>query len=128
MKRLEEQGIIASVDQATDWVRNLVITEKKNGSIRVCLDPKPLNTAIKRERHMIPTPADVQRKLSGCKTFTVLPRPTVGGIILQVYIQYTLGQEAILTHAILRMPMRSCRNATKKHSATSTEFTSSLMI
>ena len=72
LKRLEEQGIVASVDQATDWVSNLVITEKKNGSIRVCLDPKPLNTAIKRERHMIPTPADVQRKLSGCKTFTVL--------------------------------------------------------
>ncbi len=72
LKRLKEQGIVASVDQATDWVSNLVITEKKNGSIRVCLDPKPLNMAIKSERHMIPTPADVQRKLSGCKMFTVL--------------------------------------------------------
>ena len=55
--KLEEEGIIAKVDTPTDWVHNLVITEKRNGSLRICLDPRPLNKAIKRERYQIPTPS-----------------------------------------------------------------------
>ena len=69
---LEKKGIVASVDKPTDWVHNLVITEKRDGRMRVCLDPKPLNKAIKRERYEIPTPSDVQSRLSGMKIFTVI--------------------------------------------------------
>ena len=68
---LEKRGVIASVDRPTEWVHNLVITEKRDGRMRVCLDPKPLNVAIKRERYEIPTPADVQSRLSGMRVFTV---------------------------------------------------------
>ena len=57
--KLEEEGIIAKVDTPTDWVHNLVITEKRNGSLRICLDPRPLNKAIKRERYQIPTPSSL---------------------------------------------------------------------
>ena len=63
---------ITIIDCPTDWVSNLVITAKKNDSLRVCLDPKPLNTAIKCERYTIPTLADVQSRLSGYKVYTVL--------------------------------------------------------
>ena len=52
---LKEQNIVADVDKPTEWVSNIVIVEKKNGSLRLWLDPKPLNEAIKRERHNIPT-------------------------------------------------------------------------
>ena len=38
----------------------------------VCLDPKTLNVEIKRERCGIPTPADVQSRLSGMCVFTVI--------------------------------------------------------
>lgn len=69
---LKQREIVDDVDRPTDWVSNLVITEKKNGSMRVCLDPKPLNTAIKREHYEMPTVADVQAKLAGKKIFTVL--------------------------------------------------------
>ncbi|KAI0241775.1 hypothetical protein LSAT2_018988, partial [Lamellibrachia satsuma] len=55
----ERDGIVADVEQPTPWVNNLVITEKRNGSLRLCLDPKPLNRAIKREQFEIPTPEDV---------------------------------------------------------------------
>ena len=72
LNALEKQGVIAKVDRATDWVSNLVITEKKNGKMRICLDPRPLNKAIKRERYIMPTAADVQAQLSGCKLFTVI--------------------------------------------------------
>ena len=59
LDKLENNDIITSVDEPTEWVSNLVITEKKNGSLRICLDPRPLNTAIKREHYIIPTAADV---------------------------------------------------------------------
>ena len=71
LDKLERDGIISSVDEPTDWVHNLVITEKRNGSLRLCLDPRPLNRAIKRERYEIPTPADVQSQLGDKQIFTV---------------------------------------------------------
>ena len=64
------QGIIADVDQPTDWVSNLVITEKPDGAMRICLDPKPLNDAKKREHHKLPTADDVHSKLANKKIVT----------------------------------------------------------
>ena len=40
--------------------------------MRLCLDPRPLNKVIKRERHQIPTMADVQARLAGKAVFTVV--------------------------------------------------------
>ncbi len=45
---LEAQGIITKVSEPTDWVNSLVCVTKPNGSLRLCLDPKDLNKAIKR--------------------------------------------------------------------------------
>ena len=63
---------LLSVDRPTEWVHNLVITEKRDGRMRVCLEPKPLDVAIKRERYEIPTPVDVQSRLSGMRVFTLI--------------------------------------------------------
>ena len=49
LDRLQRTGIIAEVHKPKDWVQNLVVTEKKAGSMRICLDPRPLNKAIRRE-------------------------------------------------------------------------------
>ena len=46
--------------------------QKKGKSLRICLDPCPLNGAILRERHAIPTPSDVYAQLSGKSVFTVI--------------------------------------------------------
>ena len=72
LEKMQSLGLIDDVDKPTDWVNSLVVTDKKNGDLRICLDPKPLNKAIKRERHYIATPADVQSKLSGKHLFTVM--------------------------------------------------------
>jgi len=72
MQTLTENGIIADVDEPTDWVHNIVVIEKKNKQLRICLDPKPLNAVILREHYLIPTPADVQAKLSNNTLFTVI--------------------------------------------------------
>ena len=46
--------------------------KKKDGSLRLCLDPRELNKAIKGENFQIPTVEDVTRRLSGKKVFTVI--------------------------------------------------------
>ena len=40
-------GVIEKVDQPTDWMNSIVLIEKHNGDLRICLDPKDLNCAIK---------------------------------------------------------------------------------
>ena len=72
LRRLLSQDVIADVEEPTEWVHNPVVTEKRNGSLRLCLDPRPLNKAIKREHHAIPTAGDVQAQLEGKKIFTVV--------------------------------------------------------
>ena len=39
--------IIEPADEPTDWVSELVIVEKPNGKLRIWIDPRPLNQAIK---------------------------------------------------------------------------------
>jgi len=34
-----QSGVLVKVDEPTDWVHNLAIVEKPNGSLRLCLDP-----------------------------------------------------------------------------------------
>ena len=63
LERLTRDGMVADVDCPTEWVSNLVVVEKKDKSLRLCLDPKPLNAAIMQERYVIPIPADVQAQL-----------------------------------------------------------------
>ena len=60
------------VDQPTDWVHNLVVVEKKNGSLQLCLDPRALNDAIKREHYWIPTIQEIASDLAGKKVFSTL--------------------------------------------------------
>ena len=69
---MEELGIIAKVDEPTEWVSSMVVAEKKDGSVRICLDPKELNKAILREHHHIPTLDDIAHKFAGMKVFTIL--------------------------------------------------------
>ena len=67
-----KSGVLAKVDQPTDWVNNLVIVEKKNGSLRLCLDPRDLNKAIKREHHKIPTMQEIAGEFAGKTVFSTL--------------------------------------------------------
>ena len=49
-----------------------MIRDKPNGRLRVCLDPKDLNKAIKKEHHPIPTLDDITPRLHGCTLFSKL--------------------------------------------------------
>ena len=47
LHRIEDIKIITAVSETTPWVSSVVVVHKKNGKIRVCLDPKDLNKAIR---------------------------------------------------------------------------------
>ena len=70
LQRLEQLDIIEKVDGPTEWVSPIVVAPKKNGEIRLCVDMRQANKAIKRERHITPTIDDIIAKLNGAKVFS----------------------------------------------------------
>ena len=72
LDRLVNEEIIQKVDHPTDWVNSLVIVEKPNGKLRLCLDPKELNKAIKREHYQINTLEELMSKLDKAQYFSIL--------------------------------------------------------
>ena len=71
---LEKDDIIERVPEAepTPWVSPIVAVPKKDGGVRICVDMRQANEAIKRVRHPIPTVDDVRFKLNGAKYFSKL--------------------------------------------------------
>ena len=43
---MTEMNIVEKVDKPTEWVSRMVTSLKKNGDIRVCIDPQALNKAL----------------------------------------------------------------------------------
>jgi len=72
LEEMEKDGIIRKVTEHTDWVANVTFATKKDGSLRVCLDPKRLNEALKRTPHKIPTVEELNPIFSGAKYFSKL--------------------------------------------------------
>ena len=70
LNRLQDLEVIAPVDQPTEWVSQFVVTVKTSGDLRVCIDPKLLNAALKRERYQIPVIDDVLPDLAEVLVFT----------------------------------------------------------
>ena len=71
LDRLEQLGVLEKVNQPTEWVSGIVITEKKNGSLRICIDPQQLIKALHRSIYPMPTIEDVLPRLSRAKVFSV---------------------------------------------------------
>ncbi|XP_049275515.1 uncharacterized protein LOC119372299 isoform X3 [Rhipicephalus sanguineus] len=72
LDRMEHAGIITRVTEPTDWVSPLVIVRKKNGKIRLCIDPRKINECIKREHYMMPRREDIEAELAGATVFSRL--------------------------------------------------------
>ena len=48
LDRLEGLNLTTPVNVPTSWISATIITLKKNGNVRLCVDLKPLNQALKR--------------------------------------------------------------------------------
>ena len=72
LQRLVEKGITKPVQVPTDWISEMVVVRKRNGKVRLCIDPKPLNRILKRNHLPLPTTDDLLLKLAQAKAFSVL--------------------------------------------------------
>lgn len=72
LDKMEQLNVIAKVNQPTDWVNSMVIVKKHDGTLRICLDPRDLNRAIKRQHYKMPTREEIMAKFSGAKFFSKL--------------------------------------------------------
>ena len=74
LKRLEQLDIIEKVDGPTPWVSPIVVAPKpkKPDEIRICVDMRMPNEAIKRTCHVMPTLDDILMRLNGATVFSKL--------------------------------------------------------
>ena len=73
LTQLVELGVIAPMDVPTEWVSNITAVWKPDKKqVRICLDPRDLNKAIRRNHFYMPTIDDVLPKLKGAKIFSLL--------------------------------------------------------
>ena len=72
LNTLVEKEVIAPVTAPTPWISFMIAVPRRNGKLRLCLDPKDLNKAIQRENYPLPTIEEVATRLHGAKVFTLL--------------------------------------------------------
>ena len=71
LNRLENLDIIEKADGPTTWISPIVVVPKKTG-VRICIDSRAINTAIEREREVIPTLDDLKKDLNGANIFSTI--------------------------------------------------------
>ena len=111
LKRMTTLGVITPVSEPTDWVSSMVATYKKNSEeIRLCIDHRDLNQALKRPHHPTRTVEEFAAKMDGATVFSVLDAQCS---FWQIPLDY---QSSLLTtfstphgrYRFLRMPYGIC--------------------
>jgi len=70
--RMEKLEVIVKEDGPTDWVNPIIVVDKPNGKVRICMDPQRLNQALKREYYQIPTMEDISSRMSSAGYYSKL--------------------------------------------------------
>ncbi|CAJ0590927.1 unnamed protein product [Cylicocyclus nassatus] len=70
INKLLRAGRIKESD--TPWVHNTVLVKKRDGSLRVCLDFRPLNAITIPDHYPLPRIEDILTKIAGNKYYTSL--------------------------------------------------------
>ena len=69
---MEQEGVIVRQTEPTEWLNSLVTVIKPNGSVRLCLDPRDLNSAIKRPYYPMLTIDEIVSRMPNAKYFSKL--------------------------------------------------------
>ncbi|KAK3092068.1 hypothetical protein FSP39_024885 [Pinctada imbricata] len=70
LDELENLDIIEKATGPTTWVSPVVVVPKGQDDIRICVDMRRANSAVKRERYPIPTMAEVLQDMNHGKVFS----------------------------------------------------------
>ena len=72
LDRLVEKVVLVPVTEPTEWVSQMAVVHKRDGKLCICIDPQPLNAALKREHYRLPVLDDVLPELKYAKVFSKL--------------------------------------------------------
>ena len=76
---MEKLKVIERVYKPTEWVNSMVTVVKPNGKLRICIDPRDLNKATKREHYQMKTIEEIASRMPNATTFSVLDASSVFG-------------------------------------------------
>ena len=71
LDRLDDTGVSIEVDEPTDWINKMSVVKKIAGDVRICIDLRPLNLALKREHFELPVLDDILPRLGNSTRFAV---------------------------------------------------------
>ena len=105
LKRLESLGVIEKID-ASEWVSPIVVSYKKSGVVRLCVDLRETNKSVIPDRHPLPKIEELIAELRNAKYFTQLD-------LTSAYHQLLLhpdsrGLTAFITHEGVYQYKRVC--------------------
>ena len=69
---LVSKGVIKPIEKPRSWVSQISVQPKKDGKMRICIDPRPLNKTLKREQYQLPTLEEVLPDLAKSRLFSKL--------------------------------------------------------
>ena len=72
LDKMENQGVIKQITEATEWVNSITYVTKKDGNIRICLDPRRLNKALVRPHYKQQTLEELNHKFHNMQYFSKL--------------------------------------------------------
>jgi len=72
LKNMVNMKVIENINAPTSWINSIVIVIKKNNKLRICLDPRNLNKAIKSSHYPLPSFENVKSRLNGSCYFSTL--------------------------------------------------------
>ena len=71
LAEMSKEGMIEKIDYPTDWINSAVYVKSPHKKLRVCLDPKNLNNAIKIPKYRMTTLDDILPNLGKNVVFSV---------------------------------------------------------
>ena len=96
LKELEDQGVIERIDSSA-WISPIVVSRKRNGKVRLCVNLRKVNEAIETSGYPIPEMEEMLNQLNGSVMFSCLD-------LKAAYHQLSLHEEsrdltAFVTHS-----------------------------
>jgi hypothetical protein len=72
LEKLKKDGVIMKLSEAVDWCSPLVISHRKNGKIRLCIDYRRFNECLRALVRQIPTMKEVLAQVGKAQYFSTL--------------------------------------------------------
>ena len=72
LESLTKSGIISPMNKPSEWISALLVVTKPDGRIRISIDPKPSNKALKRNHHCLPVIDDIIQNWKAPKIFSTV--------------------------------------------------------